>query len=138
MVDSKGNHPFELIMENKPWDIFGNHSQHAHDQCQSEFSKFQQCCQPSPLYNRHHLSCMQENCDLMQCLEDKEPTEPACIPPLSVYRKCWILSGEQSGSLWCPEELEALERCKEDPKKFEAEELYKYPKTEKWDVIHRF
>jgi len=121
-------------MENKPSGIFGFHSQQAHDQCEKEFSKFQPCIESNRFYTKPGRTCMAQNNDLMQCLEDKEPTVSTCIPPLNAYRECYMKWGENGG--WCSKQLEALERCKADPEKFEYEELYRYRGGD-WKVLRR-
>jgi len=108
-------------MENKPSDVFGDHSQKAHDQCEKVFGKYQHCMK----FTKYPSDCKKENSDLMQCLEDKEPTHHACITPINVYRECWVRYNPE----YCWFELRALKECKKNPRSFENTHLYRFPGT---------
>ena len=79
-------------MDNKSAGVFGFHSQKAYNQCQNEVRRHQWCTK----LDRYHirLMCVDEINALMECLEEIEHTEPAYIPPLNLYRKCWMKWGK--------------------------------------------
>ena len=91
---------------NKPSLKLGSHSQRAHNQCESEFNLYKECC--------GSLMCCQENVrKLMECLEKAEPTPPACLSAVRIYNKCWVKDNDYK--FRCSGDRENIIRCMRNP-----------------------